>query len=551
MNHGVRMPKFAKNYQQGMVLPLAHKIFLLVFLVLFISLFVTGVFITKKIDNILEERIGGNATTITGILSSNKEVAKFIELKQYDDLEKAVYIISDTTKADIVIYDADKKVIAEHLRESSQLHDQGDDLGQTLERIPFKDPANYLLDYTNYWQNIHDKKGEIIGYTYVNYNNDLVGKIGYETFFLIILSSLIGLMIGTIGAMWLAKNIKSTLYGLEPEMIALILEERNAMLNSVHEGIIAINNTGIITMINDQARGLLQKNDGEEILGRALEDVFPKSNLLDAIKTGKAKHSIDIMLGNTKLFTNIVPIFIKNNIAGAISTFRKKTEIERLAEELTGVKNYADALRAQTHEFMNKLHVILGLIELDLKEEVVQYVRTITGTQKIESETFSHQLVNPVLTGLIMGQKCRARELNIEFILTQDSSLPLEFEDDVVNKVILILGNLITNAMEYLTSSSNDSDDEKLIVVTIYEDSGEFTIIVENSGAAMPEHVQTNLFERGFSTKGDDRGIGMYIIKQTVQELNGEIYVDSKEGQGTIFTVKFPCEKQNDKSTIS
>lgn len=551
MNNNVRASKFAKNYHQNLELPLAHKIFVLVFLVLFISLFVTGVFITKKIDNILEERIGSNATTITGILSSNKEIAKFIELKQYDALEKALYIISDTTKADIVIYDANKKVIAEYLRERSQLHDQGDDIEETLESIPFKDPSYYLMDYTNLWQIIYGKKGEIIGYTYVNYNTDLVGKIGYETFFLIILSSLIGLMIGTIGAIWLAKNIKRTLYGLEPEMIALILEERNAMLNSVHEGIIAIDNTGVITMINEQAMILFQRDNNEEMLGKKIEEIFPQSNLIDAIKTGKSEYSSDIMLGSTKLFTNTVPIFIKDNIAGAISTFRKKTEIEKLAKELTGVKNYVDALRAQTHEFMNKLHVILGLIELDLNDEVVQYVRTITGTQKGDVEKFSHQLVNPVLTGLIMGQKSRARELDIEFILTQDSSLPTELSQDIVNKIILILGNLVTNAMEYLATLQKDVNEDKLIVVTLYESNREIIIIVENSGSAIPEKIQENLFKRGFSTKGKDRGIGLHIMKQTVQELCGEIYVDSKEGQGTIFTVKFPCEKQYDKSIIS
>ncbi len=61
-------------------------------------------------------------------------------------------------------------------------------------------------------------------------------------------------------------------------------------------------------------------------------------------------------------------------MTGAIATFRDKTEVSRLLQRLSGMAHYADALRVQSHEFMNKLHVILGMLHMKAYQQLENYI---------------------------------------------------------------------------------------------------------------------------------------------------------------------------------
>ena len=136
-----------------------------------------------------------------------------------------------------------------------------------------------------------------------------------------------------------------------------MLQERDVILNSVREGIININSNGCITLVNSEAQLLLKQAGIEgvnELFGKSAKDVLKRVPLDDIIKEGKTLVDASVKMGNTVFIITAVPLLDDKNIIGAVITFRKKSVVEEMANQLTGFKNYATALRAQTHEFMNK-----------------------------------------------------------------------------------------------------------------------------------------------------------------------------------------------------
>ena len=219
-----------------------------------------------------------------------------------------------------------------------------------------------------------------------------------------------------------------------------------------------------------------------------------------------------------------------------IITFRKKTELEELANQLTGVRNYADALRAQTHEFMNKMHVIMGLIDMKAYDELKQFTMEIANNRQAEAAYVVTRLKDITLAGFILGKISRARELDIEFSLTDESELTTEFIRPTVQELILIIGNLIENAFDVL----RDHPSERIVNLSILTFDNEIMVMVEDSGPGIPENKLETIFEKGYSSKGPRRGIGLFLIKQTVTHLKGTIEVESTVGEGTTFTIRLP-----------
>ena len=137
------------------------------------------------------------------------------------------------------------------------------------------------------------------------------------------------------------------------------------MLQSVREGIVAIDNDGHITLVNEEALRLLDmEGQRENLLYQPIEKVVPRTRLLEVLQSKTAEYDQEELLNGVAVVMNRVPVSVDDRTVAAITTFRDRSEIKRMAEELTGVKTYVEALRSQTHEFMNKLHVILGLVRL-------------------------------------------------------------------------------------------------------------------------------------------------------------------------------------------
>lgn len=356
----------------------------------------------------------------------------------------------------------------------------------------------------------------------------------------ILIGTVLGILAGMAGAVFLAKYIKRILFGLEPFAIAKLLQERSAVLQSVREGVIAVDQDANITLVNKAAEKLVHKAGLtiQNPVGKDINDYMPSSTLKRVLQTGKPELDEEQELKGITLLTNRVPVILDGKTVGAVATFRDKTEISQLAEQLTGVRLYADALRAQSHEFMNKLHVILGMVHMKHYEELAGYISGVVGHHQGEIGSISRKIKDPVLAGFLIGKVSKAREEGAELVYTTGYPVP-EGEEHLTHELITIIGNLIDNSLAAVEHSAHKK-------VSVHFDYGDeiLTVEVKDTGSGMSDDIQSRIFEKGFSTKGSDRGIGLHLVRESLSRLDGDMEIQSKEGRGTKVAVYIPYESK-------
>jgi len=351
----------------------------------------------------------------------------------------------------------------------------------------------------------------------------------------IALGGIIGFAAGILGAMYLGGRIKRILMGMEPQEISTLLQQRNAMLHSVREGIIGVNRELVVTIVNEEALRLfaLAGSHGE-LVGHYVEDVLPSSRLGTVMETGQAEYDQEGDILGLKILTNRVPVLVDGRITGALATFRDITEMNRLAEQLTGVRLYANALRAQAHEFMNKLHVILGLVRLEEYDRLKAYITGVVGRLDDEVGFVVQRIKDPVIAGFLLARFASAREQNILMELDQDASLPPCPDDAASRDLVTVLGNLLENAVEAIGGGTR-----REIQVSLRPEGTQLHLSVADSGPGLPEEVQAQAFTLGFSTKGENRGFGLWKVAQVVEARDGRLIAENREDSGARFTASF------------
>ena len=348
---------------------------------------------------------------------------------------------------------------------------------------------------------IKDKTGKQIGAVAVGISLANVEKAVAKSRTGIFIGTMFGILIGVLGAVILARYIKKILLGLEPFAIAKLLEERSAMLQSVREGIVAVDQESNITLVNRAALKLFDKAGlKDNPMGINIEEYMSTTRLTDLLKTGKPELDEEQNISGMTILTNRVPVIVGNKVVGAIATFRDKTEMQVLAEQLTGVRTYADALRAQAHEFMNKLHVILGMVHTGHYEKVAEYISETVDHRKSEIGFITKKIKDPVFAGFLIGKLSYARESGVELSVSCQQPLVQPAVSEVTHELITIIGNLVDNAIKAVT----DSPIKKIAVGFEYADDI-LTIEVKDTGTGMSEELQNQIFNKGFSTKGDNQ----------------------------------------------
>ena len=537
----------------GKKFTLSQQIVILISLVVCIALLPASIFTTQRVVKVIYDRVSINAVNINNILCNSIEIkdglkSSNVAVSPAVDKMMADYVndVDSSDEAGVAIYDKNKTLRVLYnpggLKEFEHSAYALVNKYAVFNRITWKE--NYSIPNKAFGY-VYDNNNQVIGYVVTGYSDDLLNESTYDAVFFLITTALIGLLIGILSAIYLAGRIKRVLFGYEPEEIAALLQERNIILNSVREGVINVNSKGIITLVNTEAKLLLQQANvpkSENLRGEKAKDVLRKVNISEIIDDGKTLIDASAKIGDTVFIVTAVPLRTENRIIGAVITFRKKSVVEEMANQLTGFKNYATALRAQTHEFMNKMHVIMGLIEMKAYDELKNFTQEIAYNRQSEVSYVVTRLRDITLSGFILGKISRSRELNIDFSLSEESELHSELDVPSVHDIVLIAGNIIENAFDVL----KNYDGERIVSLTILDFDCEIVIVVEDSGPGMDEDTKNHMFVRGFSSKGTGRGYGLYLVKQSIDNLDGTITVESAPGEGTIFTVRLPMKKESE-----
>ncbi|MEN6565831.1 MAG: ATP-binding protein, partial [Veillonellales bacterium] len=313
---------------------------------------------------------------------------------------------------------------------------------------------------------------------------------------------------------------------------------------SAREGIIAVDSDSRLTLVNDAALQIFNKAGVTgPFVGQPVEECVPNTRLQNVFQTGRAELDQEQDINGIIIMTNRVPIRVDERIIGAVATFRDKTEFRNLAEKLTGVRNYAESLRAQAHEFMNKLHVIQGMVRMGVYDQLTEYITQIAQQYHAEVGAVVRKIKDPVLAGFILGKQSRARETGGVLLLDEDCFLPEAADSEIVHEIITITGNLIDNALEAVENSVS-----KCVQAGFFYEDGTLTIIVRDSGTGLDEQSIDHIFVKGYSTKGSQHGMGLYLVRCSLERTGGQISVASQQGQGTQITVTMPYTAKEDVS---
>ncbi|AQP53380.1 ATP-binding protein [Vagococcus penaei] len=485
-------------------------------------------------------------SVVADIVAQEDGIVQALENRESTvDVQALTMGITDITQVDFVVV-----VDTDMLRLS---HPDANVIGK-----PFSNPADIqealdgkkhfsikkgiLGEGIRYFVPVYSSSGEIIGVVCVGLTMKTINldiKNAQNTIFIGIL---LGLTVGVIGAIFLAKKIKKVLFGLEPIEIAEAMREKELVENEITESIIAIDQQKRLMLINKEAYQLVAKIDDtlqlkiKEPIPTVLYDLFFSEVFIQQDRLMNQT----ISANSLDLIANMSPIYAENEFNGAVVTFRDESDMSQLIHQLSGTEQYIDSLRAQTHEFMNKMQVIMGMIELGQYQEVSVFIQHLHSNYKAEVGYITDKIKTPAIAGFLLGKVNEANEQGIKFIINDKSFLPNLPIDDNSHFLLQILGNIINNAFDAVKGVEL----KEVTLLLTYDNEGEIVMMsVTDTGPGIAKEIQDKIFEKKFSTKAEQRGYGLYLVKKSVTARDGIIDVSIDDTGRTHFYVEFPIIK--------
>nr|WP_042183668.1 ATP-binding protein [Kibdelosporangium sp. MJ126-NF4]CEL15712.1 Signal transduction histidine kinase CitA regulating citrate metabolism [Kibdelosporangium sp. MJ126-NF4]CTQ93637.1 Signal transduction histidine kinase CitA regulating citrate metabolism [Kibdelosporangium sp. MJ126-NF4] len=346
-------------------------------------------------------------------------------------------------------------------------------------------------------------------------------------------------VLGVFGSLLLAQRVKKQTLGLEPAEITALVEQREAMLHGIREGVVGIDGGNRIVLVNDHARTLLAIPD--DSVGKSVSDLDFNERMTDVL-TGRASGADQIVLRRGRVLTmNRMPISLHDKSIGSVVTMRDRTEMVALQNELAATQNTTDTLRAQAHEFSNRLHTISGLIELGEYDEVRQFITTVSTTQQQWHAEVSARIDDSAVAALLIAKASVAAEHGVGLRLSAGSRLS-EVDSELSADLVTVLGNLVDNAVDALGVTGSGGARDGWIEVDISELDDAIRVVVRDSGPGVAPEIAREVFRNGFTTKaaeeGGKRGLGLALARQTCIRRQG--WIDVHNEGGAVFTAMVP-----------
>ena len=375
------------------------------------------------------------------------------------------------------------------------------------------------------------RDGGVIGIVSVGFLDTQLAQKLAQALPVMTLTVLLALALGIGGSLILARRIDRQTFGLGPREIAGLLEQRDAMLHGIREGVLALDTAGRVTLANDEARRLLALPASVE--GAPLPELVPEGRVREVLDGTTAGTDQVVLARDRVLVVNRMPVAIRGKPVGAVVTLRDRTELEGVLRELDTVRGLAQALRAQAHEFSNKLHVVGGLIELGRLDDAMRFIAETSLVHQELVDLVQQRIADPALAALLLAKAALASERRVEFRLASEAGLPAHVSD--VRDLITVVGNLVDNAIDAASGSVG-----AWVEVNVHAQDGGVAIRVRDSGPGIDERAAEEIFREGFTTKpgGSHYGLGLALVRQIAQRRGGWVHVSNEDG--AVFTALIP-----------
>ncbi|MFF1276402.1 ATP-binding protein [Streptomyces marokkonensis] len=378
---------------------------------------------------------------------------------------------------------------------------------------------------------LRDDEGEIIGAVSVG--------IAYDSVRARLIHAIPGLFayaggalaVGALAAWLISRRVQRQTRDLAFSDIAALLAEREAMLHGIREGVVALDRGGRIRLLNDEAQRLL--GIGEEAVGRSPDEALGAGRTSDVLAGRVAGTDLLTVRGRRVLVANRMP----TDDGGAVATLRDRTELDRLGRELDSTRGLIDALRAQDHEHANRMHTLLGLLELEMYDDAVEFVGEVVGDHRATSEQVTEKIRDPLLAALLVGKATVAAERGVALWISDRTRLPDRLVDP--RGLVTVVGNLVDNALDAAAGTP-----DARVEVELRAEGRTAVLVVRDTGPGVPPGRREVIFTEGWSTKEPpahrERGIGLPLVRRLAERQGGSASVGEARGGGAEFTVILP-----------
>jgi two-component system, CitB family, sensor kinase len=346
------------------------------------------------------------------------------------------------------------------------------------------------------------------------------------------------LLIAWAGAALVSRRLRRQTSGLDRDALAQLYASHGAVLHSIREGLLVIDDRRAVSLINDEAMRLLGL--GQDVVGTHVDELPLPATLLDLFRTGVDALDEMHLAQDRVLVVNQSTATFHGRTYGTVATLRDRTEMEALTGELDTVRAFAESLRSQAHEASNKLHTMVALVETGRYDTAVEYAtRELKLSQRL-TDRMVGAVHEPVLAALLLGKTAQAAERGVELTITEDSQAPASAVP--VSDLITVVGNLIDNAID--ASAEGDLAGRRAVTVALVPEDGDLVIEISDSGPGLPSELRESAFTRGWSTKvvttPGGRGLGLALVNQVVRRHRGSIEVFAGPQGGAHFSVRLP-----------
>lgn len=512
---------------------LAPQLFILQMAIVLLAVGGTAGVWAQQTRSQLDSRYQQRALAIAQSVAGLPQVREAFGLRRPESvLQPLALSVQQTTGADYVVIADSRQIRYAHPNAA-------------LIRRPLSTDGSYVLTTGRSWVGtqkgtigttvrgkapVLDEYGEVIGLVSVGVLEATVVDEVAGALPPLLWTALAVLVAGLAAAALITARVRRQTFGLEPREIAALLEQREAVLHGVKEGVLALDLEGRVTLVNDAARELLGPGvDGGDLAGMPVSD-----RMRDVLGGADPGEDRIVLHGDRVLVLNRTPVSVRGQQRGWVVTLRDRTELVRLARELDDTSSATEALRAQAHEFANRMHTVVGLLELGEHEAAIAFITSTTrGTY---ASDLRERVGDPTLAALLLAKSAEAAERGARLVLSEDSVVPEGVLGDPQDAV-LVVGNLVANAIDALEGRGGT------VEVSVVADDRGLRVRVGDSGPGITPELAEEVFREGFTTKAahsGPRGLGLALTRQACLRRGGWVRV--RNDGGAVFTALLPAE---------
>ncbi|MFF2082364.1 ATP-binding protein [Nocardia sp. NPDC058176] len=407
---------------------------------------------------------------------------------------------------------------------------------------------------------------------------------------------LAALLAGVAGSVLLARRWHGLTLGLQPAELAELVREQDVVLHGIGVGVVAVDDRWHTTVINDEARALLGI-DGES--GRPVDAIGLTPRVLEAFRAADGQ-PVQAAVGDRIVVVTARTVTRDGRGLGAVLDVRDRTDVESLTRQLDAVRSMSTVLRAQRHEFANRLHLLSGLLHGDRPGEAARYIDELLGAGPLGAAMPGIDAVrDPYLQAFLAAKAAHARENGVLLRLGPSTWVDANLVAPV--EVTTVLGNLLDNAIDAVRGMAGPvatapgeagpelsapggpgvgagpdggAGDERavppvvdgvdrggfdarsaagtrggsgsaVVDVELVQEGATLHITVVDSGPGVSTELVDSLFAEGVSTKPSGgvpggRGVGLAVSRQVARALGGEVWLASAgAGDGELSGAEF------------